>query len=135
MASEKKIVVPDGMRVAAAKAVHETCGKVDYHPQIRIALEAALCWLSENPIVPTHEQLQKIADFHKRGTCYPESINLYVVGFQECMFLAPEPVPEDIKDLLCAGEDTVKEAYFRPDIYNERIIEAYRRGQKAQQPK
>jgi hypothetical protein len=47
------------------------------------------------------------------------------------MYDAPEPeVPEEIKNLLCAGSDTDREGYFRPDIYNERIIEAYRRGLK-----
>ena len=45
--SEAKYIAPEGMRLAVAKAVFDACGKVDYHPQIRIALEAALRWQAE----------------------------------------------------------------------------------------
>lgn len=49
-------------------------------------------WLAENPIVPSDEALQSIADEHRRGKCSPENISLYVTGSQRRMFLKPAPV-------------------------------------------
>jgi len=83
-------MVPEGMRSAVAKAVLSECGRVDYHPQIRVALEAALRWLSENPIVPTEEQwgqcLKAYDDVGKTGW---ECAVLFVAEWQRRMFDAP----------------------------------------------
>jgi hypothetical protein len=62
----ERIVVPDGMRVAVAHAVFDAVGTCDYHPQIRIALEAALLWLSEHPIVPSDAQWIELVAQWKR---------------------------------------------------------------------
>lgn len=48
------------MAVAVVHAVFEECHRCDFHPQIRVAIEAALRWLSENPIVPTLEQVNEL---------------------------------------------------------------------------
>lgn len=107
--SEKRVVVPSEMGVAVARAVHGACGRVDYHPQIRVALEEALLWLSENPIVPTPEQCDEIRSavdavmengpgrqvgesLVSDGTCET------CVEWQRRMFLAPEPPDPEVPE-------------------------------------
>jgi hypothetical protein len=132
--NDKKIVVPLDMAMAAAKAVYDQCNRVDYHPQIRIALEAALRWLAENPIVPTDMQCEAMytssLNDRRGSTGY---VREFSVEWQRRMFLAPEPeVPEAVKDLLYAPNGT-------PDglsehvigIHDARVIEAYRRGKQS----
>jgi hypothetical protein len=130
--SEKKIVVPDGMLEAFWAEFSGGVRGPDSHRRTVDGLNAALQWLSENPIMPTDEQSKEMYDtvsdsdgmFHSwRG------VTALVVDWQRHMFLAPEPhIPEDIKDLM----------FHRPVVENgftmtgnERIAEAYRRGKKA----
>lgn len=121
--SQTKIKVPEGMLLAASE-FDPGAGEYNIEP----ILEAALRWMSENPIVPTSKQERDLVDSWIKETSLGKTEYL-VTEWQRRMFIEPG-VPEEVKDLLCAGDDIVKEAYFRPDIYNERIIEAYRRGQK-----
>jgi len=118
----KRIVAPDEMVHAAWVAWGEPdCAGV------RDVVEAALLWLSENPTSPNEDQTEAIRGSFLAQQDVTELIEFTVLEWQRRMFLAPEPeVLEPIKDLLCGGGDA--EAYFRPDIYNDRIVEAYRRG-------
>ena len=106
---EKKIVIPEGMLTAAWQAVSSKMktyipghGPGELHVA-RIAVEAALLWLSENPIVPTKEQLGPVVK-----ECGKLSQSLYGYGgwiwmiteWQRRMLLAPGPdVPEAVSKL------------------------------------
>lgn len=129
--SDKKIVVPQGMRKAVINAgVFATTDE---------QLEAALCWLSENPIVPTMAQYDAIGDEMTRAGYQFTPWN-FAIAWQRRMFLAPEPmVPEAVKDLLCPdlGRETFTGEVYQASHWlstndaevNRRILEAFRRGQ------
>ena len=113
-----KIVVPEGMWIAGFNA---TITIADRGEATTKCLEAALRWLSENPIVPTSRQERELVDSWIKETSLGKTEHL-VTEWQRRMFLAPEPeVPEEIKDLL---------AGVHPDV-TPIAIEAYRRGQKS----
>jgi hypothetical protein len=128
---EKKIVVPEGMSLAVGHAVFEECGSRQFHPLIRVALEAALRWLSVNPIVPTAKQfvdlfdeLSEVNDGKLSHRC--------VVEWQRRMFLAPEPeVPEAVSDLTVEMIDGIPDYKCSRQRFNSTIAEAYRRGQQS----
>jgi hypothetical protein len=71
--SERKIVVPEGMEEAARNAYFSVLQKICAsggnknsfaHEEIRrISLEAALLWLSENPIIPPPQTDIRCASF------------------------------------------------------------------------
>ena len=129
---EKRYVVPEQMRLAVAQAVHLECGRVDYHPQIRVALEAAVRWLAENPVLPTDEQIRELFSLtNHKVDCASYREREY--EWQRRMFLAPEPeVPEAVKDLLWDSANLVaKNVGIFGDVpvqVDKNIIEAYRRG-------
>lgn len=122
----KKIVIPEGMLNAACFQANS--GRLNgsiMTEDVREILVSTFRWLAENVITPTREQLQSIADEHKRGQVYPKNITTYVEGFQRLMFLDPTPeVPEEIKDLF-DGENIHGLKDFKSVI-----IEAYNRGRK-----
>lgn len=128
----KKIVVPEGMMKAAIAAwrLHPIRG---YPPEDAVckAVEAAVCWLSENPVVPTKEQAN---DLWKAttGAQKDEWPILVATKFQRLLFLAPEPeAPESVKHLLLQGQwDPMPSR----DVYNQRIIDAYNQGKKSSVP-
>ena len=144
--SDKKILVPEGMLKAAVEAVRDR-SEFGFHfidnkdelrsrrarivAQTQDTLEAALLWLSENPIVPTNEQTQGVCD-----SIFVGSENLLdprdaMVEWQRRMFLAPEPeVPEEINDLRLGGQTTM--SMGRMDWL---LTEAFRRGQKSKEVK
>jgi len=99
---EKKIVVPAEMKMAAWKAACVQRGVSE--SLIETALEAALRWLSENPIVPKLrsdiEHLDEVfGDTDDKGG--REDLVAVVCEWQRRMFLAPEPeIPEEIKDVM-----------------------------------
>lgn len=137
--SDRKIKVPEGMMLAV-----QNKARVDgraLNPRIlRSDLEAALIWLSENPIVPTEKQYGECL----RAVDGPDKIVIHVyregepqkvlAEWQRRMFLAPE-VPEAIKDLLSDDEDEGRGILFgvSSDVYNQKLVEAYRRGQQAKE--
>ena len=59
----KKIVVPEGMLKAAIEARYngKPTPNLIHVDQVRVIVEAALLWLSDNPIVPTDEQCEKLS--------------------------------------------------------------------------
>jgi hypothetical protein len=139
-----KITVPEGMLIASWTATlakmkeHIESGRGDSVAELhvaRIAVEAALRCLSENPIVPTGDQAMRLRDIAievsaRYGTKLPTgaSESAVAVAWQSCMFLAPEPeVPEELKDLLVNPVIGM----VNGDQVNDRIKQAYRRGQKS----
>lgn len=100
--SEQKIVVPEEMLKAAWQAVSgkmkERIEVGDHNgvPELyvaRISVEAALRWLTENPIEPTEEQAQYMYD-GKNGVGHAGTIRYCMIEWQRRMFLAPE-LPDD----------------------------------------
>ena len=93
--SERKYVVPNKMRVAVARTVFDECGKCDFHPQIRVALEAACRWLSENPIVPSETDAIILADVSLRaGDDRNKQVEDVATEWQRRMFLAPDTIDD-----------------------------------------
>jgi len=125
--SENRLQIPDGMTVAAHNAPGlENDGNKYYY--ISKGLEAALRWWKENPSMPTDEQL----DTMKRDLRFRDGVDFDLqklcAEWQRRAFLAPEPeVPDAILALICREDETPP----CRKVYNERILEAYRRGQKA----
>ena len=129
----ERIVIPEGMLDAFEDAHVEYLLKHKSDPLVPMkacifALEAALRWLSENPIVPTMEQATEMSD--SGHPCVLDGV-WYATEWQRRMFLAPDlEVPEDVDDLLWpVGCHTSVETVEQ--INNKRIIEAYRRGKEA----
>ena len=91
---------------------------------IHVLLEAALYWLSDNPILPSIKQLNEIftkVDRGNGGTYIPA----YLEEWQRRMFLAPEPdVPEEIKDLLRQDGSVT----YVVSEHNTAVLMAYHRG-------
>lgn len=116
----KKIVVPDGMYLAALP--HQDSGT-----QCSAALEAALRWLSENPIVPTDEQIQAtcaaISEDWRVGEPFEDTYRDLLVEWQRKMFLAPEP------EMI--GSETVGEFCSRFKTIAEAATEAYKLGKQS----
>ena len=115
--SETKIKVPEGM-LKAAMLVTIGVSRLEAEK----TLEAAMWWLAENPIVPTPEQARELWKTASAGILNEANrAAASAIEWQRRMFLAPEPeVPEAVEDLLNC------EPYR---MTQERIIEAYRRGQ------
>lgn len=135
--TEKQIVVPEEMLNAAVNAailkanvsILQVSPKIaeDIREQFKVALEAALRWLSENPRVPTDEQMLALQDSFRSIPEAGEKQMLIAVEWQRICWLKPEPeVPESIKDLLHQGAKGLD----LESEYNAGILEAYRRGQK-----
>lgn len=122
-----KIVVPEGMWDAARRMYalanslngRTDCSDVD---RLMYSLEAALHWLSENPIVPTPEQLMELNEHTPVG---PHTISL-LREWQRRMFLAPDP-DAPIKDLLAKSEAL---GMGSGKQHNDAVREAYRRGKE-----
>jgi hypothetical protein len=94
---EKEIVVPAGMLQAVRDA-----GRVTSWDSYSM-VAAALRWLSENPIVPTDEEVVRLAidDPRVYGTV---AVRRVIARWQRIMFLAPDPTsPDKIKALQSRG--------------------------------
>ena len=134
---EKKYVVPEGMGSAVAHAVFKKYGYVEFYPQIATALEAAVRWLSDNPIVPSLEQAWNLTKKFQDDPIEQDMAVFLVREWQKRMFLAEEShVPQEIKDLLYSSGgrvacDNPKDGYRFIAESDRRVLEAYRIGQKA----
>lgn len=99
MSSDKKYVVPDGMRIAAGG----NTGGVDPEGYILyLGLQGAIKWLSENPQMPTIKQLEEMWNQIPESTAnYPywQKVREVMAEWQRRMFLAPEP-PKSFPDPL-----------------------------------
>ena len=132
--SETKIQVPEGMLKAIRERYvgNDNCG--------RYILEAALRWLSENPIVPSEADVmeilqERVESHHISGKEYcaipPATVRFVIRESQRRMFLAPEPeVPSEIRDI-----DAWITVYLgsHPEIENIRrnFLLTFRRGQQS----
>lgn len=138
---DRKYVVPTDMALAAwvemsshAKVHGRAVGcQVGSMCSLDSGLQAAVKWLAENPIIPTHKQIQDIAD---SNIYYTEMVAKWIAEWQRRMFLAPDPeIPEDIKDMLIPIRN-MDEAHGRISgttcaEYNHAIVDAYNRGRKS----
>ena len=139
--SEVKVKVPNGMLKAVEDRYGDVYASGFYRKVVTADLEAALNWLSENPIVPTAADAltllqERVASGHLSNKEYcaipATTIRCVIREWQRRMFLAPEPegpevpeVPEEVKDLMdILGTKCSYMTYLS-------IIEAYRRGQKS----
>jgi hypothetical protein len=94
----KKIAVPEGMLETAYDAQFGKDGPTETSrfintPSMKICLEAALRWLSENPIVPTVEQLYSTIGVLPVAMCYivwTERDRAMIAEWQRRCFLAPD---------------------------------------------
>lgn len=138
--SEKRIVVPEGMLKVAIDAAVKSSGastiqassrvKAEIEKSFHSALEAALRWQSENPVVPPEQFIH--GHIRKGNGCWLSTTDCIaaIKEWQRRMYLAPESeVPEGIKDML-ADLDIATSYVTGREQYNKDIIEAYRRGQK-----
>lgn len=123
-----KITVPPEMLKAAKDAwmicADYPCDPERFRSTVLPVLEASLRWLSENPIVPSVSECQKMQSYLHDITADhgPQPL---IAEWQRRMFLTPE-VPEEIADLLTSIDVIQKENRWAYDA----ILEAYRRGQR-----
>jgi hypothetical protein len=95
--SESRVVVPEGMLKAAKESEEEYLRDNQSRDVCReVILEASLRWLSENPMFPTHSEVNSIlamVQFQSlRGTSL-DGLQDFAAMWQRRMFLAP-PDPE-----------------------------------------
>ena len=143
--AERRVVVPYGMLKAAVDAAVKFSGantiqasprvKSEIEGSFQAAVEAAVLWLTENPRVPTREQVVKLSGFDKHeDDCKIQQFMIVARAWIETMFLAPEPeVPEEIKDLLSNPEQFDPHPFFGGKIGLHEVVEAiaveaFRRG-------
>ncbi len=154
--SEKKYVVPDGMLKAADEALSVEqeqfrlwlkgstsvpCPGENGYPLL-LMLRAALRWLSENPIVPTDEQINSMvdkgSDLHWGWDSYwREHTRDWLIEWQRRMFAAPDPeVTEEIEqaawEVLVSRGVAVNDKLFGIDREGvlkiaKAVLDAYRR--------
>ena len=129
--------VPDGMLKAAVDSTafisYEQGKKQErWSPGIvKAMLEAALQWQKEHPPIPTNAQFFALETEH----C-PPNAKWMMVEWVRRMYDTPEAeVPPEIADLVFASSSsfpwemtTQREAFEQT---NKRILEAFRRGEKA----
>lgn len=134
--TEKKIVVPEGMLKSAIEASLQRDPITGipvlsrgFNATIISAIEAALLWIAEHPIVPNHTQtIYLCKSYEGAGSDYCQSIRDVACSWQEIMFFAPEPeVPKEMKDLLVNPVVGMVNGMH----INDRILEAFRRGQNS----
>lgn len=124
--TEKKIKVPEGMLKAAVAEWYVATGERDFC--IRMILEAALRWLSENPIVPDDEQCLQLWRGSAGADTTADCTRNTVSNWQRRMFLAP-PESEMI------GAETLEHFCSRFQTIGEAVSEAFRIGQDSGEAK
>ena len=140
--NDPKIKVPEGMLKAAFNGAGKTVQGCPWQEIAAASVEAALLWMSENPIVPTTSQAEVVRDAVDKvmehgkgrllnGSMVSDGVIETCVEWQRRMFLAPEPeVPEEIKDLLWTVP-TPDCGIYLVAKHNADVIESFRRSQKA----
>ncbi len=98
-----------------------------YQVQVGKAIEAVLRWLSENPIVPTDEQMAQIVAAWRQG--HPENFYIHCsIEWQRRMFLVEPEMPKEIEDLIA------KHFGVNPsDWVKQLAIESFRCGQRSKE--
>ncbi len=120
MTDNKKIVVPEGMRMAALKSVSGGFSG-SFTMAVDAALYEALRWLSENPILPTPEQAKEL--WRTTGAGEPNEAKraaAHAIEWQRRIFLAPEQkLSQSAQSVI---QRTYGPAFSRPNA--DAIIEA-----------
>jgi len=145
--NEKKIVVPEGMLMAAVEAVQDRSEfgfsfldneqRETVIAQTKDTLEAALRWLSEHPVVMSEQAWEECFKAIPEGP-YETSANVEIaqcVEWQRRCFLAPHPeAPEEITEIrdLTAQFDVSTHDGYKACVA---AVEAFRRGQKSKDQK
>ncbi len=139
--SEKRYILPAGM-FAAFMCGYNICWtsydgdeRNKHFTCMEAGVRAVLRFLAENPIVPSETQRQHLLEHfspfgvdHWDKSMWHNFIADCTVEFQRRMFVPPEPeVPKELEDLL--DDDLIPN--IRSNNHHMRIIEAFRRGQKA----
>ena len=112
-----KIKVPDAMLKAGMQA--RNAAFMGDESRVRDILEAALRWLSDNPITPTGEQLQVFRvrwdseDWNQTQANRGDFFRWCLLEWQRRMFIEPE-VPEAIKDLMWSA---AREGRIMTDVH------------------
>lgn len=128
---KKKVVVPGGMLDAAIKASMEAGLGIGPSTELRVVIEAALRWQSENTPHPTDKEFGELivscssSIGQERWEHSTEWMRAGILCHEwvRRMYYAPEPeVPEEIKRIW--------EASPTPET-KRRIVEAFRIGQKS----
>jgi hypothetical protein len=133
--SERKVAVPEGMLTAAQEALRKYWAELDIMKRgstVDLVLEAGLQWLTDDKSIVSLLPPDALTKIRKRvpGTTLNETTALLTIreGLQE-MFVSPESkMPEEIEDLLLQH---IEEGFWKPEVLNQRIYEAFLRGQKA----
>lgn len=129
--SEKRYLVPEGMLRAAGYAFMRCLADGKY---LNAALEAALRWQSENPIVPTNGQLwacEMAVSGQGKGPF--EGCSAVIAEWQRRMYLAPgSGVSEEIAQAICEGAIPSNPPVTRKG-YDAALAEMFRRGQKSKE--
>ena len=137
MGTGVKVLVPEGMLDAACEQYEVQLRVVNGTQGVEKILASALRWLADNPIVPNDDNVRDVSMVVGPGTGTYDMMRGFMVGWQRRMFLAPEPeVPQELESLLFPTPSGIP-VVMTPSCVtvqkevNDRIIEAYRRGQKA----
>ena len=150
MGTGVKVVVPEGMMKAADEA-WDHFGGIGVDNRIRVSLEAALIWLMEDwkkspntARMPDPWYSASLAKWEKFRSQWNRDGDISFVDLLNFFgnrmiehFLAPEPeVPKELESLLYPTPSGIPVVMtpscvtVQKDV-NDRIIEAFRRGQKA----
>jgi hypothetical protein len=131
-----KIKIPEGMLKAIDEHLYYPGHLASPQSYLgwRKILTVAFEWLSENPIVPTDEQLKELM-VATNMTFRPDICDRFremMADWQRSMFLEPDP-DEPIRDLILSDENDDSDARLSstPKEFNRHVREAYRRGLEA----
>ena len=112
--------VPEGM-LKAVNTRAKTCKCLHCEQNREAVLEVALCWLSEDPIMPSDEQCVEAWNrYDLRASLGKHDFRDWAAEWQRRMFLAPD-LDEPIRDLL-------DKSYDHDYDCRDEVREAYRRG-------
>jgi hypothetical protein len=132
-----KIEVPEDMLNAAWEAVavkmrrhidEGQAGPVAELHIARIAVEATLAYIANNPSQPDEDQMDELVSRH--SWLDKDSVRFGAREWQRIMFLeASQPAaPPEIADILATKPHTILPGDAVVDAYNNTLIEAFRRG-------
>jgi hypothetical protein len=135
--SKARLKVPEGMlKAAIERSRHSTLGLSGHDKVIENVVEAALLWQKTNSPKPTQQQALELRNLalavnRNYGATEPTEASCLAVAVDWVgrMYDAPEPeAPVNIEDLLLPN---IESGFFKPEVLNERLHEAFRRGQQS----
>jgi hypothetical protein len=129
----EKIAVPEGMLEAGREAWKNGLNSDIPSTLVRHILEAALRYQSNNPAMPTVDQMEKMTGWSKiNDDLKIHQCLIVILAWQRRMYDAPEPeVPEEIRSLQRIRLDWVKDQDDLNRLVTELNVESFRRGQES----